>query len=205
MAFGYDDLIFAIISAVGSAAASSALQPDAPTNTQGGGTAGARQTAGGAGAFEQFIPQTTGPLETVGASPTAGIDLSAQSAVVDQAAKVLAAQGPPPIVPLQPAQVPNPPPQVGAAGIPQPGPIQPPTVPSTAPPPPQGKSIGEILAASPAALSAVANLLGLNPQPEGGTRPAPVAGGGLGSVVPGFQLPQDPAIGQLLAQIPRLR
>lgn len=197
MAFGFDDALFAILTAIGSQAATNALTPDAPTNTFGAGGIGGQANIGG-GPFEQFIPETTGPGETV-----PSIDLSAQSAVIEQAARALAAQGPPPNVPLQPAQVPNPPPQVGTAGTPQPTPPPAPVPP--APPPPPPKSIGEILAASPEALASVANLLGLGNQQDGGTRPAPVAGGGLGAVVPGFQLPQIPGIGQLLAQIPRLQ
>jgi len=203
MAFGIDDFIIAVLTAAASSAASSAFAPDAPTNTIGGQLPGARQQAGGAGEFEQFIPQTSGPQETVADAGVPGIDLGAQSAVIDQAAQILAAQGPPPVVPLEPAQPVGPP--ISRAGS---GPVGPPVSRQGAATPPAApqKSIGEILAASPEALAAVANLLGLNQQQgDGGTRPAPVAGGGLGSVVPGFQLPQAPAIGQLLAQIPRLR
>lgn len=194
MAFGFDDLFFLLASA---ASANQLVNPpQGPENKLGGAATGG--VPRGVSPFEQFVPQ---PGAT-GEAPVAGLDLSAQSAAIDEAAKVLAAQGPPPTVALEPAKVPNPPPQVGAAGTPQPGPIPPPTPPADPGKPPA--SIGEILAASPQAIAAVANLLGLNQQ-EGGTRPAPVAGGGLGSVVSGFQLPQTPDIGQLLAQIPRLR
>ncbi len=195
MPFGFDDLFY-LIAAI-SAGNQLVNPPEGPENTIPGGGAG-KQAFQGAGPFESFVPETGAPGEAI-----PGIDLSAQSAVLDQTAKALAAQGPPPTVPLQPAQPPAPvQPPVGAPG----GGAGPPVsrqgtgAPAAAPP----KSIGEILAASPEALASVANLLGLNQQ-DGGTRPAPVAGGGLGAVVPGFQLPQVPAIGQLLAQIPRLR
>ena len=64
--------------------------------------------------------------------------------------------------------------------------------------------IGEILAAAPGALANVANLLGLN-QPEGRDIGAPIPAGTRAGLIPGLSLPQTPAIGQLLAAIPRLR
>ena len=135
------------------------------------------------------------------ADPGKAIDVQASSAVVDQIAKVLAAQGPAPLVPLQPGKIPP----IDVPGSPRQGPPAPPPAPAPqAAQAPQAKSIGEVLMASPDALQAVAGLLGIGSQE--GTRQvaAPIPGGTVGRVLPGLELPTTQGIGQLLAQIPRL-
>ncbi len=201
MAFGWDDALFAIFSAI----ASSAVQPAAPENTLGGEIgAGAGQGATGPGGpFElpAFPSLARTPGQTVNQTGQ-GVDLGPQEAVTESIAKVLAAQGPPPTVPLEP----TPPPAVGEAGSPQAGPPASRAGPATPTPPAAvAPSIGEVLMSSPEALNAVANLLGLGPQPQGGEVAAPIPGGTVGNVVPGLQLPQTTNIGQLLQQIPGLR
>ena len=110
MAFGIDDAIFILLSAVASGTAAKASQPDQPNLP---GAIGAGTSAGNLeGAFELPASQTKGVGEAV--SP---LDLSPQAQVTDQLAKVLAAQGPPPTVPLSPAT-----PPVGAPGSTEAGP-----------------------------------------------------------------------------------
>lgn len=89
------------------------------------------------------------------------------------------------------------------------GPTTEPTAPAPAPAapvppatPPAG--IGEILAANPEALLAVAQFLGLGQSEQGVVRGAPAAGGPQGSLIPGLQLPQSGQVGALLRQIPGL-
>lgn len=201
MAFGWDDALFAIFTSIASAGASSAFAPDAPTNEFG---AGAPEGTGDPGAFELPNPvPTQTPGETVSDTGET-LDLGAQQAVTESLAQVLAAQGPPPQVPLQPAQ-----PPIGTPG----SPVQGPPAPGAGPQAPQATpasateappNIGEILLSSPDALAGVANLLGLGPQEERRETAAPIPGGSVGNLVPGFNLPQTNNIGQLLAQIPGL-
>ena len=206
MAFGFDDALIAIFSAIASAGATSAFAPDAPQNTFGGTVgSGAGPGTGAGGAFE--LPTAPGltrsPGETINQTGQ-GVDLGPQEAVTESIAKILAAQGPPPIVPLEPV---GPPTEVGGPGSTQAGPpasrAGTPTPP--APPAAPAPSIGEVLLSSPEALNAVANLLGLGPQEQNKQIAAPIPGGTVGNVVPGLQLPQISNIGQLLAQIPGLR
>lgn len=71
-------------------------------------------------------------------------------------------------------------------------------------PPGQG-GIGEFLAGlnnAGGALSAMAPLLGLGPQPERGIQTGPVAGGSGGQNI--FQLPQRNTLAQILASLPRM-
>lgn len=102
---------------------------------------------------------------------------------------------PPPALPeggVGPTQAPTPPTP----------PVQGPPAPAPAAPPPAG--IGELLAANPEALMAVAELLGLGQGDQSTVRPAPTAGGSQGSLIPGLQLPQSGQIGALLRQVPGL-
>lgn len=200
MAFGWDDALFAIFTAI----ATSAAQPDAPENTLGGpiGAGAGPGGTGPGGAFELPAAPARAPGETVSQTGQ-GIDLGPQEAVTESIAKVLAAQGPPPVVPLEPV---GPPTEVGGPGSTIPGPPASRGAPPAPPAPPAAPapSIGEVLLSSPEALNAVANLLGLGPQVDG-QRAAPIPGGTVGNVLPGLQLPQTSGIGQLLAQIPGLR
>jgi hypothetical protein len=78
----------------------------------------------------------------------------------------------------------------------------------TAPiPPPQAPpDVGQVLAAIPDALQAIAPLLGLTDQRVGGTTAAPVAGGAPGGLVGRFaQQGAGIDIGQLLAALPGIR
>ena len=190
MAFGIDDAIFLLLSAVASGTAAKAGQPDQPN------VAAASPTGVGGGAPALPIPETQGAQQRLAGTP--GLDLSPTAAVQEQLAQALALQGPAPTVPLEAPAVPFPSQTPGAAGIPAPTPPVPPTPPAEPP-----ASIGEILAASPDALLAVSQILGI-----GRERPrdiaAPIPGGTVGNVVPGFGLPAIGGIGQLLAQIPRL-
>jgi len=181
---GIDEVLIALFSSIAASAASGS--PDAPNAG-----AGLPRGAGAGGGFDLPVPETKGLAETVG-SPGPAINLDAGAAVTEQLAQVLAAQGPPPVVPLEPS------PAVAKAGTPAPTAPPAPTLPAKPPP-----SIGEILISSPEAIAAVANLLGIGQRPNP-DRPAPIPGGTVGNVVPGFGLPSPPGIGQLLAQIPRL-
>jgi len=199
MAFGFDDALFAIFTALAGAGAGAAFAPDAPQNELGGGI-GSGAGPGVGGAFELPTAPTRTPGETVNQAGQ-GVDLGPQEAITESIAKVLAAQGPPPTVPLEPLP---PPPPVGAPGSTQAGPpVSRAGVP--APPAAPAPSIGEVLLSSPEALNAVANLLGLGPQEQNRQVAAPIPGGTVGNIVPGLQLPQTTNIGQLLAQIPGLR
>jgi len=201
MAFGFDDALFAILTGIAGAGAGAAFAPDAPQNVLGG-AIGAGAGPGVGAAFELPTAPTRTPGETVNQSGQ-GVDLGPQEAVTESIAKILAAQGPPPTVPLEPLPPPPPPPAVGEAGSTQAGP--PVSRAGTAPPASPAPSIGEVLLSSPAALNAVANLLGLGPQEPHRQVGASIPGGTVGNVVPGLQLPQTTNIGQLLAQIPGLR
>lgn len=193
---GIDEILLALAAAVAGGTAQGAAQPgppDIPGAIGAGTSAGNLETA-----FALPLPQTQG----VGTGVSA-IDLGPTAQITEQLAQALAAQGPPPTVPLSPA---NPP--VGGPGSTQQGPPvsrAPPGVPGSEAPPKKGPSIGEILQASPEAILAVAQLLGIGPQQQPADRAAPVPGGTVGNVVPGFNLPQTTTIGQLLAQIPRFR
>ncbi len=140
--------------------------------------------------------------------PTPGADTGISAIAPDTgAADALAGQ----FEALQaPASVPLAPAPVGAAGSPPPPPVLDPPVPPPAPAPPvlaetPPAGIGEILAANPEALLAVAQFLGLGQEGAQGTaRAAPVPGGTQGSLIPGLQLPQSGQIGALLRQIPGL-
>lgn len=110
----------------------------------------------------------------------------------------------PPTVPLSPpeqAGPPLPPPPQAGPPSPFPPPPPPPIVPPAAQLP---ASIGEILQASPEALAAVAQLLGLGQQSPTTVRAAPAPSGSTGSIIPGLQLPQSGQLGALLRQIPGL-
>lgn len=188
MAFGFDDLLFLI------AAISTGKQiidpPKGPENKVAGPVVG-QQGAGGFPSQESFIPQPTAQIGE-------GLDLEAVTTIAQQVVQAAGAQGPAPTVPLEPASLPP----VGEPGSTQKGPPasrKGPAKPAVTP-----KSIGEVLLAAPEALAAVSDLLGLN-RKDRQVKLAPTAGGGLGQVVQGFNLPQIPNIGQLLAQIPRLQ
>ena len=195
MPFGIDDIIF-ILSTIAATSYADSLVDDPTVEIPGGPGGG-----GGSNAFALPQAPTTPPGEVV-ADPGKAIALQASSDVVNQMAKVLAAQGPAPQVPLQPGSIPS----IDVPGSPRQGPPAPPAPPLApqATQAPQAKSIGEVLMASPEALKAVAGLLGIGPQE--GTRQvaAPIPGGTVGRVLPGLELPTTQGIGQLLAQIPRL-
>ncbi len=184
-------IIPALITAIGGVAA--AKNQPGPANTAAGLPGGAGQVGG---AFGLPLPAAAGgegnPFEALAAQQGAGIDTSALTEV----SKALAAQtqGPPPTVPLQA-------PAVGTPGSLEQGPPAPQA--SAAPPPQQPASIMEVLASSPEAIAAMANLLGFGPQPQTNDRAAPIPGGTTGRVVQGFTQP-TPNIGALLAQLPRL-
>lgn len=192
MPFGIDDVIFILSTIAAQSFADS--KTDLPTNEIPGGLAGGSDTFA--------LPQTpTTPPGEVVADPGPAVDLQASSDVVSQIAQVLASRGPAPTVPLVPSQIPLGPPGSTAA-IPAAA-DAPPAAPQAAQAP-KGASIGEVLRATPEALQSVASLLGIGPQE--GTRQiaAPIPGGTVGNLVPGFNLPTTQGIGQLLAQIPRL-
>ncbi len=72
----------------------------------------------------------------------------------------------------------------------------------------EGPGVGQVLAAVPEALAAVAPLLGLTETRQFSQRPAPVAGGQPGRLVGQFAQtfgPQNLDIGRLLAQLPGIR
>ncbi len=137
--------------------------------------------------------------------PTPGADtgisaIAPDTGAADALAGQFAALQAPTTVPLAAAPagapLPAPPPPDMEPPVPPPPPVPPET-------PPAG--IGEILAANPEALLAVAQFLGLGQEGAQGTsRPAPVPGGTQGSLIPGLQLPQSGQIGALLRQIPGL-
>ena len=195
MPFGIDEIIF-IISSIAAGSFADSLNKDPTDEVPGGGIG---QGAGGPNAFALPQAPTKAPGDVI-ADPGKSIDLAANSEVVNQIAKVLAAQGPAPVVPLEPSPIPFGPPgqrlQIPAAANNPPNPTIDPTS--------GGKSVGEVLSASPQALEAVANLLGLGPQEDTKRVAAPIPSGTVGNLIPGFQLPQTLNIGQLLAQIPRL-
>lgn len=118
----------------------------------------------------------------------------------DQLAAQFGSLQAPTTVPLTPAPAGGVgPPQAPPPPIPEvQGPPAPPAIPET----PAG--IGEILAANPEALLAVAQFLGLGQDTQGVSRAAPIPGGSKGSLIPGLQLPQSGQIGALLRQIPGL-
>ncbi len=70
---------------------------------------------------------------------------------------------------------------------------------------PPKTSIGEILAATPAAMNAASALLGLDANREKRTVVGSPTGGPQGQMVQGFQLPSTPrmSLGQLLASLPK--
>ncbi len=140
--------------------------------------------------------------------PTPGADTGVSSIATDTgAADQLASQfaalsgGNPTTVPLE-----GTPEAVGppTSLIPDaPAPVAAPPAPVIPEVPPAG--IGEILAANPEALMAVAQFLGLGQEGNQGTvRAAPIPGGSRGSLIPGLELPQSGQIGALLRQIPGL-
>ena len=152
--------------------------PDAP-NTGATATPGTQAPNPlSAGAFGQL------PVPETGAVPINGVDMTGLDDAVTQIATAAAKAGEAP------------------ATVPSKGPGRPEFERQQAEA--EGTSIGEVLAATPQAISSVANLLGLN-QPNARDIGASAPGGTAGNLVQGFNLPQVPAIGQILAGIPRLR
>lgn len=190
MAFGWDDALIAIFSAIASSAASSALQPNPQNELPSMGNPGQQP-----GQPPMTLPSSAGQsspfLESL-----KGTGIQVNDELFTQAAQVAAQSGPPPTTPSQGA--PTPPAPVPEGQTPPPAPAPPAPAP---PAPPKQPSIGEILMASPQALASVADLLGLNQRDR--TITAPVPGGTAGQVVQGFSLPQQNDIGQILAQLPR--
>lgn len=182
MPLGIDDIFYALSAAA--AANSIANPPKLPNSSRPGGIPGGTQANGG-NDFGLQLPDTT---------PLPNSPITQNTNFLEPLAQMLAAAeaGGEPVVPLE-APSGNP----GAKG---------PTKPEAKIKPKKASlNIGEILAASPEALTAVASLLGLGPQQADTVRAAPAPAGTSGSVIPGLQLPQVNDIGQLLAAIPRFR
>lgn len=142
--------------------------------------------------FINKLSQQQGPLGSIADIPTlAGpTQAAAQAAAKTPKVKV-----------ETPPQIPAPGPEVAAAATAA-KPIIPNPVSPAKPPP----DIGQVLAAIPDALTAIAPFLGLTDQRVGGSNPAPVAGGSSGGLVGRFARQAGGIdIGQLLAALPGIR
>jgi hypothetical protein len=170
-----------ILSAIGTAsAATSGVDVDEET---------AALPGGAAIEIEKPLTPPTPALAAVADLPT----LAGPTAVATKAA----AQVPQAKV-TTPPQIPGP---VAKAATPV---LTGPTAPTPPLKPPPG--IGQILAAVPEALSAIAPLLGLTDQNIATQRPAPISGGSGGGLVGRFaQQAGGVDIGQLLAALPGIR
>lgn len=174
MTFGIPELLMALTAA----SSANSLFGKEDTNQFGGGIpAGAGPPPQDLlGNFSLPIPEATTPGQTL-ANPGQALNIQAPAAPAPQQTA--------PTVPLTPTKGPGRPEAAQEAAL------------------DSSANIGEILAAAPEALLAVADLLGFNQQRDE-ERAAPVPGGTAGNLVQGFNLPTSPGIGQLLAQIPRL-
>ncbi len=197
MAFGLDDLFFILASAA--SAKQIATKPPEGPDQPGSIPAGSAPSRPAEALFGVNPPQKAAPEQI-------GLDTAGFEKLIASLANV----GPAPVVPLNAPNIPVPQvvlPASATAGpqqVPAPQPVGPPSnlapTPATSAQPKQ--DIGGTLSAISGALESTSGLL--NP-PNLRDVAAPIAGGGLGQVVPGFNLPEGLDIGALLQLIPRFR
>ncbi len=173
-----------------------ALDPFTQALLMAGASAGMNQLVGGGPQTQNNAAPPVGGPQMSPVPPMQPPQMSPAPAGVNPLSAVLAQAGQPGVASLAPPVQGNPSTAAQAANKAE-------SSGEGAPAPEGGATTADYLAAAPEALAAMATLLGFGPgNPQ---RPAPIAGGAPGQVMPGFNIPQPNALGAFLSQIPQAR